>query len=148
MSGVLNGCDGLDAESVENDTYQLNDRISDESSNDVGSVKVQISLDITKALRKLSNINSMRIAKALYAKSPRTFSELQSETRLEPNILSRTIYEMRANSLLTQKDKQYYLTKYSVVLLDAVNRMRIDLKSKSDRGENLFSAENIPGEHC
>jgi hypothetical protein len=55
---------------------------------------------------------------------------------------------MRANSLLTQKDKQYYLTKYSVVLLDAVNRMRIDLKSKSDRGENLFSAENIPGEHC
>lgn len=143
MSEVLNEGDGtIQGRIDEHELAAKNGKTVDTENHDE-LVHVQISLDVTKALRKLANANSMKIGKALYAKSPQTFSELQKMTGLESNILSRAIYEMRANSLLTQKGKEYYLTKYSVVLLDAVNGIRSDLRKLSDSGSNLFSAHNV-----
>lgn len=133
MVSISNNCDETFAEGIEGHNVAP----------ELEQVSVQISLDIPKALRKLANPHTMKICKALYTKSPQSFSELQKMTGLNSNILSRSIYEMRANSLILQKNREYYLTKYSAILLNAVNKIRNDIKNSSNCGENIFSVHKV-----
>lgn len=109
------------------------------SASDSEVIRATINLDIMKALRKFTNKNTMLVAKALRTKNSLTFGELQKETNLSANILNHTLHEMKKTDLVIQVDKQYYLTKYCVVLLDAISRLRTEVKRTSLEGEDLFA---------
>ena len=102
-------------------------------------IRATINIDIAQALRKFTNKNIMLVAKALRLKISLTFGELQKDTGLSTNILNHTLHEMKKVNLVIQVDKRYYLTKYCALLLDAINRLRIEVQSNSFEGEGLFA---------
>jgi DNA-binding HxlR family transcriptional regulator len=114
------------------------DPVSSNVSNDE-LIRATINIDIAQALRKFTNKNIMLVAKALHLKISLTFGELQKDTGLSTNILNHTLHEMKKVNLVIQVDKRYYLTKYCVLLLDAINRLRMEVKSSSFEGEGLFA---------
>ena len=101
-------------------------------------IRATINVDIAQALRKFANKNIMLVAKALHLKGSLTFAELQKETGLSTNIQNHTLHEMKKVNLVIQVDKRYYLTKYCALLLDAINRLRAEVKSNSFEEGGLF----------
>jgi hypothetical protein len=102
-------------------------------------IRATINIDIAQALRKFANKNIMLVAKSLHVKGSLTFGELQKETGLSINIQNHALHEMKKVNLVIQVEKRYYLTKYCALLLDAINRLRIEVKSSSFEGEGLFA---------
>jgi len=81
----------------------------------------------------------MLVAKSLQIKGPLTFAELQIDTNLTINLLNHALHEMKKTNLVMQIDKRYYLTKYCVLLLEAINRLRIEVKNTSIEDDGLFA---------
>ena len=107
-------------------------------------IKATINLDIAQAIRKFTNKNIMLVAKALHINGSLTFGELQKYTGLSTNLLNHALHEMKKVNLVMPIDKRYYLTKYCVLLLEAINRLRIEVKSTSDEDDGLFAPVMAP----
>lgn len=102
-------------------------------------IKATINIDIAQALRKFTSKNIMLVAKALLIKGSLTFGELQKDTELSTNLLNHALHEMKKVNFVMQIDKRYYLTKYCVLLLEAINRLRIEVKNTSTEDDGLFA---------
>ena len=102
-------------------------------------IKATINIDIAQALRKFTSKNIMLVAKALLIKGSLTFRELEKDTDLSTNLLNHALHEMKKVNFVMQIDKRYYLTKYCVLLLEAINRLRIEVKNTSIGDDGLFA---------
>jgi DNA-binding HxlR family transcriptional regulator len=102
-------------------------------------IRATINIDIPQTLRKFTNKNIMLVAKALHSKGPLNFSELQKETDLSTNLQNHALHEMKKTNLVIQVDRQYYLTRYCVLLLEAINRLRIEVKNTTIKDDGLFA---------
>lgn len=112
------------------------------------SLNKEKSVDIGKALKKFTNVNAIKVVKALQEESPLTFSQLLERTDLQRNILNHTLQDMKNEDLVILKDKNYYLTNYTVVLLDGLQNIMQVLEGMA--GKKLFLARiNKPsrGDH-
>ena len=102
-------------------------------------IKATINLDIVQALKKFTNKNIMLVAKLLRLNGSLTFGELQNKTALSINLLNHALHEMKKSNLVTQISKRYYLTKFCAVLLDSIDRLRIEIRNISAENDELFA---------
>jgi len=102
-------------------------------------IKATINLDVVQALKKFTNKNIMLVAKLLRLNGSLTFGELQNKTALSINLLNHALHEMKKSNLVTQISKRYYLTKFCAVLLDSIDRLRIEIRNISAENDELFA---------
>lgn len=102
-------------------------------------IKATVNLDISQALKKFTNKNIMLVSRVLYLNGPSTFMEIQKHTSLTTNLQNHALHEMKKANLVLQIDKRYYLTIYCALLLDAINRLRTEIRSKTIEDDGLFA---------
>jgi DNA-binding HxlR family transcriptional regulator len=94
--------------------------------------KAMRSYDLWDALRKFANKDITLIARLLYSNGPQTLGDLRDKTGLPTNKLNHDLTEMRSVDLVQKIEKKYYLTKYAAVLLDILDRMKNEIRTKDD----------------
>lgn len=100
-------------------------------------------LDVTESLRKFTNRNATLVATKLLEMNYATFRELQKETKLSTNILTHTIHTLKNADIIVKEGEKYYLTKYGVILLEAIDHVRERLKTTTlVNKEDLFAASS------
>jgi len=108
------------------------------ATDDLGFGTTQKSLDVSASLRKLANPNALLVATRLFEKNSATFRELQKETMMSTNALTHAIYVLKISDIIVKSVDRYYLTNYGVILLEAINQIREELKEKD---QNLFEPD-------
>jgi len=93
-------------------------------------------LDVSASLRKLANPNAILVATILFQSNSMTFRELQKETMLSTNTLTHTLYVLKNADVVIKDRDRYYLTNYGVILLEAINQIRDEMKTTEG---NLFA---------
>lgn len=112
---------------VQTDTSQLSD---------LGFGSALKDLDVSASLRKLANPNAMLVTTKLFQNNSMTFRELQRETKLPTNTLTHALYVLKNADVVVKERDRYYLTNYGVILLEAINQIRDEMKTVEG---NLFA---------
>lgn len=105
---------------------------------DLGFGSTLKDLDVGASLRKLANPNAMLVATKLFEMNSMTFRELQKETMLSTNTLTHTLYMLKNADIVVKDIDRYYLTNYGVILLEAINQIRDEVKTVED---DLFAPD-------
>lgn len=104
----------------------------------ITSIKVIEDADLWRAIKKFSNKYVMTTVQAVYDKGPQNFREIQEATKLETNDINHALHDLKALSLVIQKDdKRYYLTKYCVILIESLNLLKDHLSTSDTLFEPL-----------
>jgi predicted transcriptional regulator len=83
------------------------------------------SIELWKAVRKLSDKKVQIVVKIVYDNKAMTFGDLLKVTRLNVNDLNHVLGNLRQSNLVIRtEDKRYYLTKFCIALLESLNGLR------------------------
>lgn len=123
---------------IGNDTPVIREGLNDNEINDINTILVPTKLDIAKSLRKLAKEDAMLVINAIYKKTPSSFAEIQTEVAVPAQELSRILYELKNSGLIVKKDDQYYLTKYCLILLSAIDRIKSEILDVSNEVDGVF----------
>jgi len=92
--------------------------------------------NLQESLRKFANKNVLLIAKALKNDSGLTLGDLRDVTGLSTSALNHALYDMKNADLVIVDNRRYYLTRYSIVLLDTLDKLRHNIIEIND--DELF----------
>lgn len=92
--------------------------------------------DLWNAMRKFANPGIALIAEILYQKGSLNFGELRDQTGLTTNVLNHGLIEMRNAEIAAKVDKNYCLTKYGALLVEAIEHIKNDIFKASK--EDIF----------
>jgi predicted transcriptional regulator len=118
------------------DDVRENNIFGEEDSDDIRDVSDDFtsglqdidSLELWKAIRKLSDKKTKLVLKTIYDNQPVTFGELLKITELNVNDTNHVLGNLRQSNLVIRtEDKKYYLTKYCIALLDALRKLKLNL---------------------
>jgi DNA-binding HxlR family transcriptional regulator len=98
--------------------------------------------DLWNAMRKFANPDIAQIAEVLYRNGPLNLGTLRDKTGLTTNVLNHDLIEMRNAEIVAKIDREYCLTKYGALLIEAIERIKNDIFKAAK--EDIFQ----PAQEC
>jgi DNA-binding HxlR family transcriptional regulator len=101
-------------------------------------------VDLKKALKRIADERTEKIANSLMRLGPMTFGSLLKETGLSSSQLNHTIEEMKKNELLIRNEEsgKYHLTLFCVILIGGIEYVKDGLsKIPEDKILGIYSGK-------